>query len=382
MVYPMTTRIHLARPGQYRDMHDRAVKLDEPRIRALATSYNEGEWRAPLVLGHPTHDAPAHGWVTSLEVDDKGDLYGQVDEVSTELSDWVRDRLYRNVSISWWGKGHANNPSKASDTLRHVGILGGQPPAIAGLMPLAFADDAGVVTIELGDETWRALWSVKSFMRGVRDLMIGEFGVEKVDRALPDYLIDNVDDAADEAAQEIEPSFSDPKPEDEMSGGTTGATPKTKPADPAPTDLADRQAQLDEREAAIELREQEVAAADSASTKDKAVAFCDGLVKDGKLAPAGREVVERIHTLLAADSEPIAFSDGAQRNSLAAFEGLLKAANPLINLSEMTKGDSSTAEIDDEDPVALADRAAEIRKDRPSLSVPESIREAEKETSS
>jgi len=375
----MTTRIHLARPGQYRDMHDRTVALDEPRIRDLATSYNEGGWRAPLVLGHPTHDAQAHGWVTSLEVDDKGELYGEVDQVSPELSDWVRDGRYRNVSISWWGKGHANNPSKASDTLRHVGILGGQPPAIAGLTPLAFADDAGVVTIELGDETWRGWWSVKNFMRGVRDLLIAEHGVEKVDRALPDYLIDNVDSTADEAAQEIETSFSDPKPEDEMSGGNTGAAPKTKPADPAPTDLADRKAELDQRERDIAEREKSAADAEEGARKDRAVAFCDGLVQQGKLAPAGRDIVEHIHQALASGNEPISFSDGAQRPPLAEFEKLLSGGTPIVNLSEMTKGDASTKDVDDNDAVALADRGAEIRKERPSLSVPESIREAQAE---
>lgn len=382
MVPAMTTRIHLARPGQYRDMHDRAVDLDAQRIRDLASNYNAGTWRAPLVLGHPAHDAQAHGWVTKLEVAEDGELWGEVGQVSTALSDWVREGRYKNVSISWWPKGHANNPASDTDTLRHVGVLGAQPPAIAGLEPLSFSDDEkGVVTVEmpdvpeLGDSDWAGWWGTKGFMRGVRDFLIGEFGLDRIDKALPAHLIDSVDSAAD-AAMRDEPSFSDPNPESPMTTNTPGANPDTGAADP--TDLADREARLVEREARIAVREQEAAAAETAAIKDRAVSFCDGLVKEGKLAPAGREIVEHIHATLAGGNEPISFSDGATRPPLAEFEKLLGGAHPIVNLSEMTKGDAQTF-VPVGDPVALADRAEEIRKAHPRLSPSEAVRQAEAE---
>ncbi len=382
----MTTRIHLARPGQYRDMHDRTVDLGAERIRNLATSYNDGTWRAPLVLGHPSHDAQAHGWIKALEVDDKGELYGVPDQISPELSDWVREGRYKNVSISWWPENHANNPARGTDTLRHVGVLGAQPPAIAGLAPLSFSDDEkGVVSVEmpkpseLGDNAWVGWWSMKGALRGLREWIIdgASPGLEAADRAIPSHMIDAADEAVDAAMREDEPSFSDPKPESPMTTNTpTGAQPGAKAV--APTDLADREAELLKREAAIVSRERAANDADAASLRDNAVAFCDGLVKGGKLAPAGREIVEHIHTTLAGGNEPISFTDGATRPPLGEFEKLLSGGSSIVNLSEMTKGDAQTLTRAD-DPIALADRADEIRKEHPRLSQSEAVRRAEDE---
>jgi hypothetical protein len=59
------------------------------------------------------------------------------------LRDWVNAGLYRNRSAAFYGDGR----------LRHVGFLGGAPPAVKGLAPLpAFAEDAGCIEFVDGSD--------------------------------------------------------------------------------------------------------------------------------------------------------------------------------------------------------------------------------------
>lgn len=144
-------------------------------------------------------------------------------------------------------------------------------------------------------------------------------------------------------------------------------------------DLAARTTALEAREAALAAREAELDAAQDAARKSSAVAFCDALIAEGRLAPAAKDVIALVHERLSGEAEPIAFADGSSKPALAAFEELLKGAKPIINLSEVSADDPSTRDRETGDPVALADRAAAIRKDRPSLTNAQAIREAEKE---
>ncbi len=97
--------------------------------------------------------------------------------------------------------------------LRHVGFLGAQPPAIKGLAPVEFADDADAVTIEFGEANAR---TIADLFRALRDFLIAEHGQDSADKALPGFQVSWL---AEDAARETEsaaPSFSEPpkKPKD------------------------------------------------------------------------------------------------------------------------------------------------------------------------
>lgn len=369
MLSMTTARIHLARPGKYTDAHGRAVTLGADRLKALAASYKPGTDKAPLVLGHPTEGAPAFGWVDTLEVDDKGDLYGNVSQVSPELSDAVKAGKYRNVSMSFYPKGSGNSPAPAAEALRHVGILGAEVPAIRGLTPLSLADGDDAVTVDFADGGRIGWWSVKQAVRAFRDWIIERDGTEAADKAIPTYLIDNLDTAAREArdADETSPSFTDPQPETPM-----------PPPEQKPVDLTARTAELDAREAELKKREAEIAASDAEAAGTTALAFADGLIGKGKLAPAGKETVVELHKRLAGDDAPLSLSDGGSKPMLAAFEALFEGAQPVIDLAERSKPDQST-DLKGDDPDALTVRANELVKANPALSFADAVREAEKE---
>lgn len=99
-------------------------------LRHMAESYDPGKHEAPIVIGHPKANAPAWGWVKALKVE--GDrLMALPGEVAAEFADWVKAGRYKKRSISVYPDG----------TLRHVGFLGAQPPAVKGLKDIEFASE-------------------------------------------------------------------------------------------------------------------------------------------------------------------------------------------------------------------------------------------------
>lgn len=376
MVTPMTTtRIHLAKPGTYRDAHGRPTDLSADRLKALADSYVPGTDKAPLVLGHPKDGAPAYGWIDALEFDETAGLYGTVSNVATDLAAAVERGAYRNVSISIYPKGGKTNPTPEREALRHVGVLGAQVPAIRGLEPLSFADDGDVLTIEFSDAEWAGWWGVRSIVRSLRDLLIERFGAEDADRAIPSYLIDSIDGAVQEAGRDddMAPAFAapppDPKPKE---------TPRMSGTEDKSADFAEREADIARREAAIKVREDDQAKRDAAATEAASLEFADGLIGKGLLAPAKRDAVAAIHRELSGADAPLSFSDGKTEDAAAAFEGLFSSASPVIDLAERSTPDQSS-DLDGGDPDALAKRAKTLMKEDDALSFAEAIRQAEDE---
>ena len=143
-------------------------------------------------------------------------------------------------------------------------------------------------------------------------------------------------------------------------------------------ELADREKALEEREAAIAAQEKEAEANAAEARKTAAVSFADGLIKDGKLMPAGKDVVTDIHQRLAGSQEPISFSDGTSKPALTSFEELFAGAKPIINLSEVSKADQAS-EIDGSNHQDLTKRANEIVKENSAIAFSDAVRQAEKE---
>lgn len=98
-------------------------------LEKMAESYDRGHYQAPIVVGHPKTNAPAFGWVQALKV--RGDrLLALPCQVIPEFAELVKAGRYKKRSISISPDG----------TLRHVGFLGAQPPAVKGLKDIEFAE--------------------------------------------------------------------------------------------------------------------------------------------------------------------------------------------------------------------------------------------------
>ncbi|MBF0371232.1 MAG: hypothetical protein HQL52_17425 [Magnetococcales bacterium] len=150
----MTQPITIFRAGTHTDMSGVRLAFTGQDLQAMAAAYDPGRHEAPLVLGHPQHDAQAHGWVKKLSVTPDGDLIATPEQVSEDLVGMVQEGRYKKISASFYTPTSPNNPKPGAYYLRHVGFLGAQPPAVKGLPDPAFkeGDDAGgVVQIEFAE---------------------------------------------------------------------------------------------------------------------------------------------------------------------------------------------------------------------------------------
>lgn len=154
----------------------------------MVTLFNPSFHEPPVVIGHPSDNAPAFGWVEAIKRVGN-DLLLKYRDVAPEFSDWVGRKLYKKKSIAVYPDG----------SLRHVGYLGAMPPAVKGLPDFAFKDGDRVATFyDYEDMTVAALF------RRLREFIIGKFGQDEADNILPDYQITNLQTSA--AMPDAEPT--------------------------------------------------------------------------------------------------------------------------------------------------------------------------------
>lgn len=296
-------------------------------IAASAASFDPTAQRAPVVMGHPADDqsAPSFGEISGARVD--GDkLFVKVKNLAQTAIDGVRNSQILNRSIAFWHPSHPSNPSPGKYAIRHLGLLGGSPPAIPGLAPLRFsAEDADTLIAD------------------------GEAGEPLIFAPANEPQAIDVPAIAAAVAAILKPEekkeFSVPLTEQE---------------------LADREAALAERERIANERETKFAADEKArAEKDKAdreaenVAFAAQLVADGKF-PAGHKD-DLASILNALPNEVLQFSGEKSEAPAAALRRILGGAEAQITFGVITpdgnppKTDFSTGEA-----AALAARDAKL----------------------
>lgn len=133
-------RHEIFRAGTRLDNHGNTYTILPDDVAAIASHYDKTKHEAPIVVGHPTTNAPAFGWVDKLTAEN-GVLYANFAQVDDDFADLVRKGRYKKVSASFYPPKHPSNPNPNGFYLRHVGFLGAHPPAVKGLKNIDFADD-------------------------------------------------------------------------------------------------------------------------------------------------------------------------------------------------------------------------------------------------
>lgn len=142
-----TAEVELFRPGTYQASNGTDFEADQETLQGIADRYDPELHEAPVVIGHPSQDAPAYGWVSALTFD--GDvLTATLDRIDPAFKELVRDGKYRKVSASFFSPESPANPTPGEPYLRHVGFLGATAPAVPGLKPAEFAAASEAVEIE------------------------------------------------------------------------------------------------------------------------------------------------------------------------------------------------------------------------------------------
>lgn len=149
-------RIPILRPGRHQGRGP-VVNLTVSELSEIATGYDRVAHEAPVVIGHPKDGAAAHGWVRSLALE--GDLLvAQAEQISADLSEKWRAGAIKKVSASLWLPDSPSNPHRGKWSLRHVGMLGAQVPAVKGLPPAELSGGEGdFVSLECVESTTKDL---------------------------------------------------------------------------------------------------------------------------------------------------------------------------------------------------------------------------------
>jgi hypothetical protein len=373
----LTSPIEIFRAGTHTPMQGAAISFDAADLAAIAGGYDPDLHHAPIVVGHPTTDAPAYGWIDRLTVE--GDrLVAHPEKLDPAFADLVRAGRYAKVSASFYRPDAANNPTPGRWHLRHVGFLGAQPPAVKGLKPVAFSDEVGTATFA----DWHlagGLHTVSRMMRRMRDYFIGAVGPDRAEEILPDWDVQRLADMAVEA-----------QPKDATDSLTAYSDPHSKEADmPADTeparDLAARQADLDRKAAEITAREAAFAEREAAELRDRRAreiaedrAFVESIVSAGRLPVGLKPVAE---ALFADEADgAVAFADGAETRKLTKREALRDLLGKLpkpVETREIAGGDATAIDFSDSLDIAgaISSHIATAAKDGRALSPAEALAE-------
>ena len=137
----MTVDIHIFSPGTQTSAQGVTREFTASDLKQVASSYKPGVHEAPIRVGHEDNDkVPSWGWVKGVKM--KGeDLYAEV-EFSPLMEDYVKNGLYRKVSASFYAPESKINPEPGQWSLRHVAMLGAQPPAVKGLKGFAYSEES------------------------------------------------------------------------------------------------------------------------------------------------------------------------------------------------------------------------------------------------
>lgn len=277
--------IAIFRTGQHADSHGNVLDATPDYLRAIAESYQPALHEAPAVIGHPADNAPAYGWVQSLNYNDAdGVLYANFSQVDEGFAGLLKAGRFKKRSASFYPPGHPSNPTPDRPYLRHVGFLGAQPPAVKGLADFADAGDPP-----------------------------------------PTYDFN-----------EPEPTPESPQPETPMDKTEL----ETKEAE-----LAEREKALAAREAELKKREDALAAEEEAREAAEAADFAEGLVKAGKVLPNEKPAV--IAILRGMDkSATYDFAEGGkltQKPAADSLRALLQRLPVTVDFAEHTTADPNTA---------------------------------------
>lgn len=140
--------LHIFKSGCHVAMSGERMCFSLGDIERIARIYDAGTHRAPLVLGHPHTDSPAHGWVSGLKAVGE-DLFAFVEQISEELQGWVKTGRYGAISASFYPPEDRRNPRAGDWYLRHVGFLGAAAPSVKGLTRPSFTDGCACAVVNI-----------------------------------------------------------------------------------------------------------------------------------------------------------------------------------------------------------------------------------------
>ena len=334
----MAKLMHIFTAGRHTAMNGIVLNFSEADLIASANAYDPKVHEAPIVVGHPSGDAPAYGWVKGLSYAEG--LQADPHQVDVAFAEMVNKGRFKKVSASFYMPDSPSNPVPGVYYLRHVGFLGAQAPAVKGLKPIEFNEaETGIINFaDLDDITNASLW------RNLREFVIAKFGLADADSTIPNYAVSQLEQMA-QAETEDDGSSTDPvsltqTDYHEPLGDTMSAEEKAKL-----TRLELENAQL--------RAQQKTAKTIQLHTEH--AAFAEGLVKKGSLLPAQSAAAIATLDFLANQDAVVEFSEGdATKPLLDAVKQLLSALPKQVEFGEVGHADGDQTVLNYAAPAGFA----------------------------
>ena len=332
----MSKLIEIFKAGKHTALSGATLTFSESDLKAAVAAYDPAVYEAPLVVGHPKLDAPAYGWVKSIDFADDGKMLAEPHQVDTEFSEIVQAGRFKKVSAAFFAPDAPNNPKPGVWYLKHVGFLGAQAPAVKGLKSVQFAESEQGV-FEFAD--WDKM-TIANLFRRVREYVIGKDGLEFANNHFPEYEINSL---TLNAAQE-----------DEHKGGMRPyfAEPNNQGDDMTPEQKAEMEAlkaqvtTLTDQNKTLSTQVASFAEAQTKARHDEHVSFAEGLVQAGKLLPADKDGAVAMLDKLAQDETTVQFGEGDGKQTmtpLAMYKAQLEKAPVAVHFGEHGAGDADDA---------------------------------------
>ncbi len=346
--------IEIFRGGKQTDSN--GVQHDgDTLVERAVSSFNKEAHEPPLTLGHPADNSPAYGWVESLQSTIKNGvavLQAKFGQVVPEFESAVKDGRYKKRSASFYPDGR----------LRHVGFLGAAMPAVKGLADLKFEERDDAIAFDFYDPS---LSTISSIFRNLRDWLIETSGKETADSLIPSWDLEYLKEESNKPKPEIkeENMFTDFKefleffkfwkkletdPDaklPDMSGGGKGEKTFTE----ADLEALKTEAATAERKKVKAGFAEKAAKADRKARGEAISSFCEGRLKDGKLAPAWIDMgLKEFMESLGADTA-VEFSDEKKITPYEWFNDFLETLPKLVEFKEIATQDKSLPTGSDEE---------------------------------
>ncbi|MCB0252560.1 MAG: peptidase [Anaerolineae bacterium] len=326
----MIKSLNIFKPGKHTAMNGLSLDFSEDQLRRSAEAYDTSIHEAPLTVGHPRDNLPAYGWVKSLSFAENG-IEADPYQVDADFAEMVNAGRFKKISASWYLPDSPSNPVPGVYYLRHVGFLGAQPPAVKGLRDAAFSEDEeGIVEFVEPYSTN----IIATMMRRLRDWIISKDGIEAADKALPDFLVGDLEEEARRPADsEPNPTFSEPQGE-EMTR----------------EELAAQQAKLDKQKAdqdaqaaSFAEREQRIAEREARIKRDAVAVEIDKFIGAGKVPAAKKDALVAFMCGLD-DSTVIEFGEGdkaVKQSPMDFMRSFLGEIKPAVSFGEESGEDGA-----------------------------------------
>jgi hypothetical protein len=167
--------IEIFAAGSHADNKGRNHTIDPAFLDTVVRNFNADTHHPPIVVGHPVDNSPAFGWTQELRRNGQK-LEARFNDVDSAFENLVRDGRFKKRSASFYVD-PATAPGGKAPTLRHVGFLGAEPPAVKGLRDISFTEGEALTfdfsegdnTMETDDKAQQGL--VNKILDGIKSLL-------------------------------------------------------------------------------------------------------------------------------------------------------------------------------------------------------------------